>query len=119
MNSESTTPSRLREAFWRPPYVTLLGWAAAGTPVACLWTAWDQAANPPTCFGIGWGCTPDAEATAALFAIIVGVPACVLGTLVFAGLGLRHRRTRRLRLQTALFVPPALALALVATAIVG
>lgn len=55
--------------------------AASGLAVlGAIWaaTAAHQAEHPPTCFGIGWGCTPDPASTAALLGIFVVGPAFVV-----------------------------------------
>lgn len=53
------------------------GWAAL---VAATWwgTEVSHRRNPPSCYGIGWGCTPDAATTAVFAGFLFGVVALVL-----------------------------------------
>jgi hypothetical protein len=84
---------------WRRP--TSAGVAALGLVVLTLGvvgagTAIEQAANPPTCFGIGFGCTPDALSTVALLGMFVGAPVvAVAWILTVAGWVLTRRRSDR------------------------
>ena len=45
-----------------------------------LWFA--DRADPPTCYGIGWGCTPGPAATTALIGVVVLVPVFVGATIL-------------------------------------
>jgi hypothetical protein len=47
-------------------------------------TAIEQHAHPPTCFGIGFGCTPDPFTTALLVGMIFGAPTVAVAWLVTA-----------------------------------
>jgi hypothetical protein len=67
-------------------------------------------ARPPTCFGIGWGCTPDAATTAVLIAVVIGVPALVAATLVILG-GWLLARARPTAGRAVIWVPAVLVLA--------
>lgn len=67
-----------------------------------LGTAIEQAAHPPTCFGIGWGCTPDPGTTALLVGGLVGAPAVAIAwVLTWVGWTVsRHRTARARRIAT-------------------
>lgn len=68
----STTPaSRRRPAAASLAALAVVILAAAMVGVA---TAVEQAAHPPTCHGIGFGCTPDPATTAMLVGGIYGLP---------------------------------------------
>lgn len=55
-----------------------------------LWFA--DRADPPTCYGIGWGCTPGPAMTIALIGVVVLAPAFVVATiLVWTGRRLAAR----------------------------
>lgn len=86
-----TTPAAARDRFpdagttWRRPALACLASLAAvavGVGGVAVGTAIEQTANPPTCYGIGWGCTPDAGTTALLVGFIVGAPALVVAWTV-------------------------------------
>lgn len=59
-------------------------------------TAIEQAAHPPTCYGIGFGCTPDAITTALLVGGIFGLPAlAVAWAATWVGWALTRERSDR------------------------
>ncbi|MDP9405458.1 MAG: hypothetical protein M3O86_02495 [Actinomycetota bacterium] len=76
---EAATHSRWRPAL-RAGGATLAGLAVH---LVLMWAvvAMEQRRNPPTCFGIGFGCTPEPGTTALLWGVIVAVPV----TLVVLG----------------------------------
>ena len=95
--SDASPPGRVR----RPVVASLVSLFAVVLAVGAvaLGTAIEQAANPPTCFGIGWGCTPDPGTTAFLVGWIVGAPAlAVAWVLTWGGWALTRHRTGRTRL---------------------
>jgi hypothetical protein len=51
-----------------------LGFVVLILVVVGVATAIEQAVHPPTCFGIGFGCTPDAFSTVVLLGMFVGAP---------------------------------------------
>jgi hypothetical protein len=90
---------------WRRP--TSAGLAELGLVVLALLvvgvaTAIEQRAHPPTCFGIGFGCTPDPSSTAVLLGMFVGAPLVAVAWLCTAvGWVLtRHRSDRANRRAT-------------------
>lgn len=88
----------MRNDLLRHHGVTAAVAAASGLAVlGAVWagTAAHQAEHPPTCFGIGWGCTPDPASTAGLLGIIIVGPAFVvlIATLLIS-LGIAWRRER-------------------------
>lgn len=100
------------DSLWWPPYVVFVAWLAISVLVLFVLTARDQAANPPTCHGIGWGCTPDAATTVALYLMLVALPALAVASVIFAAVGLLGRRTRTFRLTLSAGLPPLLFLLL-------
>ena len=54
-----------------------------GLVVAVTWI--DQRANPPTCYGIGWGCVPDSATVGVLSGFVVGLPAFAVAMLLIVG----------------------------------
>lgn len=75
-----------------------------------LWLA--DRADPPTCYGIGWGCTPGPAMTTALIGVVVLLPVFVVATiLVWTGRHLAARSTGAWRhVGTALVVLPVVLL---------
>jgi hypothetical protein len=94
-NSELRSPR-----LWRRPIsasFTVLGLAVLGVVVVGVATAIEQYAHPPTCFGIGFGCTPDALSTAVLIGWFIGAPIAVVAWLFTAvGWVVTRRRTDRI-----------------------
>lgn len=86
MRTRLTT--RLRQARWGPPYWAYIGWSALSIAIVYGSTWLEQRGSPPSCYGIGWGCTPDPAGSAALFAAVIVVPALVFGCSLIAILGL-------------------------------
>lgn len=91
---------------WWPPYALFAGWVAVSIPLLYFITVHDQALHPPTCFGIGWGCTPDPASTVGLYLIFIATPALVVGTVVLAVLGFFGRSTRVVRATLSGAIPP-------------
>jgi hypothetical protein len=85
---------------WRRPtraVLATLGLVMLTLVVVGVATAMEQAAHPPTCFGIGFGCTPDAYTTVTLLGMFVGVPVvAVAWTLTVIGWVLTRRRSDRM-----------------------
>jgi hypothetical protein len=85
---------------WRRP--TCAGLASLGFVVLTLVvigvaTAIEQAVHPPTCFGIGFGCTPDASTTVILIGMFVGAPVVVVAwVLTVIGWVSTRRRSERM-----------------------
>lgn len=80
-NDDTTVPAPRRRPWVRPVAaagVTIAAVAVALVAVA-VGVAIEQAANPPNCHGIGWGCTPDPATSAFLAGMIVGAPTVVVG----------------------------------------
>ena len=95
---------------WWPPYAIIASWILAGAPLLYFVNVRDQAVNPPTCSGIGFGCTPDPSTTVGLYLIIIAGPALIVAAAILALLGLLGPRSRQFRLGLSLGVPPALIL---------
>lgn len=97
------------------PYAILGGWVIGGALAVIVWTAIDQAAHPPSCSGIGWGCSPDPFTTVVIFGCFVMPYLMAVGAAV-VGLGWLARSSALANdLQTAIAVagpPLAAALAL-------
>lgn len=56
----------------------------------------DQHGSPPTCYGLGWGCTPGPVSSGLLWGMFVVVPATVVVIAVLAlTAALPSHRTRR------------------------
>ena len=87
-----------------------VGAVLAGVGITALDVWLEQQARPPTCFGIGWGCTPDAATTAVLIAFVIGVPTLVVATLVIMG-GWLLARARPTAGRAVMWVPGLLVLA--------
>ncbi|CAN5422198.1 hypothetical protein BH23ACT9_BH23ACT9_33870 [soil metagenome] len=87
--------------------------------VVWVGTAITQAIRPPTCFGIGFGCEPDAATATLLVAALVGGPALVLGWLVtLIGWAVSARSTSPVARRWLVWGAPAvLATAAVVTAV--
>jgi hypothetical protein len=90
---------------WRRPAcagLASLGFVVLTLVVVGVATAIEQAVHPPTCFGIGFGCTPDAFSTVVLIGMFVGAPVvAVAWTLTVIGWVLTRRRSDRMnRLAT-------------------
>lgn len=80
---------------------------AASLGIVLLWlivvfvaTSITQAVRPPSCFGIGFGCTPDAGTGTLITGLVIGLPALVAAwVLTVAGWALSARassaQTRR------------------------
>lgn len=82
-------------------------------------TAVEQAASPPTCHGIGFGCTPDAVTTAFLVGVVFGLPAvAVAWAATWIGWALTRERSDRTNRVAAWWPVSALALAVVVLAVV-
>jgi hypothetical protein len=82
-------PSLRRGTPWVLYALTWVSVAAAALVIWCGVAA-DQAAAPPPCHGIGWGCDLHPGEVAILVVIILGLPylvvlAAVLGLLEIAG----------------------------------
>lgn len=43
-----------------------------------------QRQRPPTCYGIGWGCTPDAGTSALLYGFVIVIPGVAATTVLLA-----------------------------------
>ncbi len=112
MSTEHAERSEIRkrrtDSLWWPPYAVFAFWAAVSVPVVYWWTVHQQAVNPPTCFGIGWGCTPDPGSTVALYLTFIVTPVLVVASLISAVIGLAGCKTRSIRLSLSAGVPPAL-----------
>jgi hypothetical protein len=84
---------------WQRPATACLATlvlAVLAVVVVGLATAIEQHANPPTCFGLGFGCTPDAYTSAVLVAVFAGAPAVAIAwTLSVVGWMLTRRRSDR------------------------
>jgi hypothetical protein len=90
---------------WRRPAcaaLASLGFVVLMLVVVGVATAIEQAVHPPTCFGIGFGCTPDAVSTVVLLGMFVGAPVvAVAWILTVIGWMLTRRRPDRMnRLAT-------------------
>lgn len=106
---EPTSDTRRRtDSLWWPPYVVFLFWVAVSVPVLYLVTVREQTANPPTCFGIGWGCTPDPASTIGLYLMFIAAPALAVAAVILVVAGLLGPRTRSLRLTLSAGLPPLL-----------
>jgi hypothetical protein len=99
--------------------------AALALGAVALGTAIEQAANPPTCYGIGWGCTPDAGTTALLLGWFVAAPAVAIAwILTWVGWAVTRHRTERARRiatwwPTGVLAVAALVIALLAVTTAG
>jgi hypothetical protein len=85
---------------WRRPLsagFTTLGLVVLAVVVVGVATAIEQYAHPPTCFGIGFGCTPDALSTVVLIGWFLGAPIVVVAWL-FSAIGwlMTRRRSDRI-----------------------
>ncbi len=80
------------------PYLVLTAWWLIGAGAFYALSAAEQAAHPPTCFGIGWGCTPDARFLTLGFLILSAPVGIAIATIV----GVVDWRQRRLASRTAL-----------------
>lgn len=85
MDNDDTTdpapvPDPRHRAWLRPAAATGVTTVAVAVAVAAVavGVAIEQAANPPNCHGIGWGCTPDPATSALLAGMIVGAPTVVV-----------------------------------------
>jgi hypothetical protein len=85
---------------WRRPTcagLASLGLATLTLVVIGVATAIEQAVHPPTCFGLGFGCTPDALSTVVLLGMFVGAPAvAVAWVLTVVGWASTRRRSDRM-----------------------
>jgi hypothetical protein len=103
MDIYSSDPRTTRTRRW-PACAALasLGFVVLMLGVVGVATAIEQAVHPPTCFGIGFGCTPDALSTVALLGMFVGAPVvAVAWILTVIGWMLTGRRSDRMnRLAT-------------------
>lgn len=82
---------------------TLLTWGA-------LWL--EDRAHPPTCYGIGWGCTPDPGTSLLFIGWFVLAPAFVVSTVSIAvGRRLAGSTGRRRHVGAVLVVLPVVVLA--------
>lgn len=82
---------------------------AAGIGAVGAGTAIEQAAHPPTCYGIGWGCTPDPATMAMFVGMFVGLPTLAVGVPVtWVGWATTRRRDHRAHLA-ATWAPAVLA----------
>jgi hypothetical protein len=79
-----------------------LGFVVLMLVVVGVAAAIEQAVHPPTCYGIGFGCTPDAFSTVVLLGMFVGAPVvAVAWILTVIGWVLTRRRSDRMnRLAT-------------------
>ena len=88
------------------PVGILLGWAALSPLAVYVVTRVQQANDPPdVCYGLGFGCVPDATTSALLFLLFLGGPvlAIVLIVIVIATvMGVSVRR----RIWMAALLPP-------------
>jgi hypothetical protein len=82
---------------WRRPAtacLTTLGLVAAALVAVGVATAIEQRVNPPTCFGIGFGCTPDAVSTVYLVGFFFAAPVVAAAWLLTAvGWAVTRRRS--------------------------
>lgn len=80
MDDDTAAPAPRRRLWVRPVAATGVTAAAVAVAVAAVavGVAIEQAANPPNCYGIGWGCTPDPATSAFLVGMIVGAPTVVV-----------------------------------------
>lgn len=85
---------------WQRPIVACLvtlGLVVLILAVIGVATAIEQHANPPTCIGLGFGCTPDAYTNVVLGGMFVGVPVlAVAWTSIVAGWLVTRRRSDRI-----------------------
>ena len=109
---------RLRSAAWGPPFFVCAGWAALS--VALVWgvTGMEQSRNPPSCYGIGWGCTPDPGGAALLFGVFIVFPGLILGCSAIAALGF-FGVSRRARMMAVNWAAGALMVALLMVLLSG
>ncbi|MBW3659232.1 MAG: hypothetical protein KY457_11380 [Actinobacteria bacterium] len=83
-----------------------------------LWL--EDRANPPTCYGIGWGCTPDPGTSMFFIGWIVLVPAFGVATVaIHVGRRLAGSTDRRRHVGTAMVILPVAVLAVGLVALIG
>lgn len=85
---------RLREALWAS--VAVVG--SAVVSLTAIWSATEATHRvaPPTCYGIGFGCVPDADATASLLGAFIIAPTVVAAlVIVWAAWAWARRTTNR------------------------
>lgn len=84
-------PTSLREALVAS--VAAAGAILVGLAAVAVGTRSQHLANPPVCFGIGWGCTPDWATWTTIVAMLFGAPALGAAVvLVIAGWIVGQRR---------------------------
>jgi hypothetical protein len=103
MDIDGSDPRRTHT--WRRPVCSALaslGFVVLMLVVVGVATAIEQAVHPPTCFGIGFGCTTDALSTVGLLGMFVGAPVVAAAwILTVIGWVLTRRRSDRMnRLAT-------------------
>lgn len=97
------------------------GWALL---VGATWlgTEVSHRRNPPSCYGLGWGCTPDAATTAVfagfLFGVVAVVLLVVLGITHVATADVVERRRARNGIAIAVLTVVVLAVAITGAALV-
>ena len=65
-------------------YAGVVALAVVATLAVGAATATEQAADPPTCFGLGWGCEPDPASVMAFFALLLAGPYVVVSGAALA-----------------------------------
>lgn len=111
----AATPAGARRA--KATVAGLLGIGALVT-WGGLWL--EDRADPPTCYGIGWGCTPDPATSMFFIGWIVLVPAFVVSTVaIHGGRRLAGSSDRRRHVGAAMVVLPVAVLAVGLVALIG